>query len=129
MNGKSAFRICAILLLTSGFVLCGCGRSPASIVERFYRAVGKGEITEAKGYLSAQLGAMLGDAKVTTLLSTETAKVQSCGGIKTVDVALNGAGEVQSGTVTVTYNGKCSQKTEKVKLVKEDGKWKIAPEK
>jgi hypothetical protein len=117
------------LLFLSALLLAGCGKSPESTVESFYRAVGKGEITEAQGYISAQLVGMVGSGKIASALAKESEKIGACGGIKSVDVKLKGEGEIRSGTATITYAGKCQPNTEKTKLVKEDGKWKISAEK
>ena len=118
-----------VALTLSTLLLTGCGKSPESTVESFYKAVGKGEITEAQGYLSAQLVAMLGQGKLAAALSQETESIRNCGGIKSVDVKLQGEGEVRTGIATVNYGGNCAAKTEKTKLIKEDGKWKITIDK
>jgi hypothetical protein len=118
----------AVVLVVSA-VLFGCGKSPESAAESFYRAVGKGELTEAKSYVSAQIVGMLGDAKLSAALSGETEKIRACGGIKSVDVKLQGEGEVRTGVATVAYSGRCATKAERVKLIKEDGKWKITASK
>jgi hypothetical protein len=110
-------------------IFLGCGKSPESTVESFYYAVSKGEITEAKGYISAILVGMLGEAKLSAALSSETESIRACGGIKSIDVKLQGEGDVRTGQATITYAGNCAAKTEKTKLVKEDGKWKISANK
>jgi hypothetical protein len=105
--------------------LAGCSKSPESSVESFYRAVSKGEITEAQGYVSTQLIGMLGLQKFSAALANETERIRACGGIKDISVKLQGEGEIRSGTTTVTYGGNCPVKTESTRLIKEDGKWKI----
>jgi hypothetical protein len=129
MKPSSGLAALAGVVLAAAAIVSGCGKSPESTAESFYRAIGKGEITEAKSYLSAQIIAMLGDPKLTAALSGETERIRVCGGIKSVDVNLQGQGEVRTGTVTLAYSGRCPTKTEKLKLIKEDGKWKIAPDK
>ncbi len=109
--------------------LTGCGKSPESSVESFYKAVSKGEITEAQGYVSAHLIGMLGPQKFSAALAGESEHIRACGGIKNIAVKLQGEGEIRSGTTTVTYGGNCSPKTEAIKLIKEDGKWKITASK
>ena len=110
-------------------VLTACTKSPASTVQSFYRAVEKGEITEAKSYLSAQILGMLGEGKVSAALSAEHEKIRGCGGIKNVDAKFDGEGEIRSGNVFIEYRGNCTARSEKTKLIKEDGKWKIGPNK
>ncbi len=89
-------------------------------------AVSKGEVTEAQGYFSARVVDMLGKDKLSAQLSRQATYIQNCGGIKNVEVKLDGEGEVRSGKVTLTYAGNCRPDTEKAELVKEDGSWKIA---
>lgn len=106
-------------------LLSGCSRSPESTVERFYRAVGKGEITEAQAYVSSEVVGILGEDKLRATLAEESQRVSSCGGIRSVNVQLNGQGEIRTGSAFIMYNGQCQPKSETAKLVKEDGKWKI----
>jgi len=110
-------------------LLSSCAKTPESTVENFYEAIASGEITEAKSYLSAQIAGMLGDAKLSAVLSGESEKIQKCGGIKSIEVDMQGEGELRSGTATVTFNGDCRAKVEKTKLIKEDGIWKITASK
>lgn len=114
-----------VILMATALTLTGCAKSPESTVESFYKAVDKGEITEAQTYLSSQVTAMLGTQKLAATLAQESERAGKCGGIKSVDVKLEGQGEVRSGTAIVTYAGQCPPKNESVKLLKEDGKWKI----
>ena len=116
-------------LIATTLMLTGCAKSPESTVESFYNAVGKGEITEAQTYVSSQVTGMLGPQKMAAALAQESERVRKCGGIKSIDVKLEGQGEVRSGTAVVTYAGQCPAKNERVKLVKEDGNWKIGASK
>jgi PBP1b-binding outer membrane lipoprotein LpoB len=117
-----------IAAILGAVFLVGCGKSPESTVESFYKAVAKGEITEAQGYVSAQLVGMMGQGKISAALSQQTESIRKCGGIKSVDVKLQGEGDVRSGSATVNY-ANCKANTEKVELIKEDGKWKITASK
>lgn len=123
------YSVGTLILALASLLLSGCARSPESTVESFYRSLARGELAEAKGYVSAQLIGMMGEGKLTSALASETEKIRNCGGIKNVAVKLEGEGEVRFGVATVTYNGRCSPKTEETKLVKEDGKWKITASK
>lgn len=116
-----------IAVLAVPLLLAGCGKSPEGVTEGFYRALSKGEVTEAKGYLSSQLAAKAGDAKLNSVLTGEAQRIAKCGGVKDVVVSLQGEGEIRSGTAIVTYVDEtaCKQKTEKTNLIKEDGRWKI----
>lgn len=113
------------LLALLVLILVGCAKSPESTVESFYRALEKGEITEAKGYLSGSLTAMAGEQKLSAGLAAESERMRKCGGIKSIEVSLEGEGEIRSGKATLTFAGDCQAKTEKTKVVLEDGKWKI----
>lgn len=118
-------QLAALLIVVSVSLLSGCGKSPESIVEDFYHSLANGEISEAKGYVSAQLIGMLGEEKLSAALSNETEAINTCGGIKDIQVKLQGEGEIRFGIATVMYRGTCLPKNEKIKLIKEDGKWKI----
>src|SRR5690349_3729981 len=116
-------RLHLAVLTSATLVLAGCGgKAPESAVEHFYRAVEKGEITEAKGFLSKQILGMLGDNKATAALASETDKIKNCGGIDTVKVNLTGEGETRSGTTVVTYKKsdlpKCKTLNQKTVLIK-----------
>lgn len=124
---KNNIVVIALSLLLS-LTLTACSKSPESVVESFYKAVAKGEITEAKGYLSKQILAMGGDAKIAAALSQQSEAIAACGGIKNIEVKLTGEGELRTGTTAINYkneDAKCQQKPEKTKLMKEDGAWKI----
>lgn len=116
----------SIVLLTAA-LLAGCGMSPESSIEDYYRSLEHGEITDARSHISAQLASMLGEARLSETLSGETERIRSCGGIRDINVTLQGEGEIRSGIVNVTYKGNCPIKNASIKLIKEDGKWKIAP--
>lgn len=119
----------AIVFILSVMLLTSCAKSPESTVESFYRAIDKGEITEATGYISVQIVGMLGESKLSASLAKESEKISKCGGIKSINVKLQGKGEIRTGKASVTYAGDCPPITEKVKLVKENGKWKLAADK
>lgn len=119
-----------LILLVSALALAGCGKAPETVIESFYGALSKGEITEAKGYVSSQIAAKVGDPKLTSVLTSQAQKISECGGIKNVEVSLKGEGEIRSGTTTVTFDAAaCKQKIEKASLVKENGNWKITASK
>lgn len=120
-----------LALLTAFLLLAGCSKTPEGVIEGFYGALSRGEITESKEYISAQLIKQLGDAKLSAVLTKEAQHITECGGIKSVEVKLQGEGEIRNGTTVVTYTDEtaCKQKTEKSSLVKEDGSWKITANK
>ncbi|MFM7195446.1 MAG: DUF4878 domain-containing protein [Bacteroidota bacterium] len=113
----------ALLILTILFT--SCQESPEDVVIKFYRSVEAGNISAAKECLSERLLALAGE-KLTVGLSKQTEEMTSCGGIKNIQVDLEGTGESRKGKATVSYSGDCPDETEdKLTLVKEEGKWKI----
>ena|GEM_PF-1238888 len=128
MIAARSLRLPAIL---AALLLAGCSNGPEATVERFYRAVAAGNAEAAKAEMSVQLIGMLPPAKISAMLAEQSAKYQKCGGIKTVSVALNPATNdlERRGQVTVTFGGACSPNAEKIKLVKEAGRWKIGADK
>ena len=116
----------SIFLVT---ILSACSNSPQSTIESFYQAIDKGEISEAKTYLSSQILGMMGDKKATAALTELYEKIQKCGGIADLTTDISGEGEVRSGTTTITYKGDCPAKTEKTQMINEDGAWKITASK
>ena len=119
----------AVAFLVSFFLLAGCGRSEESTVEKFYRSLERGKISEAKGYVSAQVVGLLGDRKVSLALSKQSENIRKCGGIKKIEVKLEGSGDLRSGTTKVMFNGDCEPSFQNTKLIKEDGEWKITADK
>ena len=72
---------------------------------------------------------MLGEEKLKQALVSVSEDIAECGGSKSIDVNLKGDGEYRSGTYSISFKGDCSLKEEEVKLVKEEGKWKLAANK
>lgn len=62
MNSLNNWKSLTILVLLT--LLSGCTKSPESSVKKFYYSVEKGEITEAKEYISAQMIGMMGESKL-----------------------------------------------------------------
>lgn len=102
-----------------------CAKGPESVVEDFYAAVGKGDFSEAQGFLSGNILQMLPPAKIAAGFSQEHEKIVACGGIKNVKVDLQGEGDARSGTATVSYRGDCPDEIEEVKLAREEGAWRL----
>lgn len=127
MKIQMGLTMVAALMATS--LLVGCGKSPESTVESFYKAIAKGEVSEAKGYLSPKLTAQLGETKLNAALTGEAQRLSACGGVKSVETQLQGEGEIRTGTVTVNYvnDTACKQHKQRTNLVKENGSWKISP--
>ena len=123
MKKKSLWAISMATVL----MLSGCGKSPESTAKSFYMALGKGEITEAQSYFSSDITGNLGANKLSLALEMKAQQIKSCGGLKSVDVKLDGKGEVRSGTAKLIYSGNCAPDSHEIRLQKEDGNWKMAP--
>lgn len=115
----------AIALLFASLLLTGCGGGPGSTVEKFFEAVGAGEIDEAITYLSNSTIQTLGTDKWKAVLSDLTRAINEEGGIKSVEI-LDEA--VTGDLATVTFSlrmGNGSEDTDSVELFKENDNWKI----
>ena len=75
--------------------------------------------------MSSKIKAMVPSAKLQAALALGAEQARECGGISSVEVSLGEGDQIRTGTATVTYGGSCPPKTENVKLVKEDGEWKL----
>lgn len=118
------FKLTLFVLLIA-FSVMGCSKTPEATVRSFYGAIEKGEIGEAKKYLSSKM-IVLGDAYLSAVLSDATTQTNSCGNIKDLSVKVSGEGAVRTISTTITFKGKCPLSTEKAKLIQEDGIWKIS---
>ena len=125
VSRKLSFVACLLAALG----VSACAKGPEATVENFYAAVGKGDISEAQGYLSGTIVQMLPPAKIAAGLNQEHEKIVACGGIKNIKVDLKGDGDVRTGTATVSYRGDCSDDHGNVKLALEEGAWKIQADK
>ena len=126
MRGSRRMGVLTALLVVA---VTGCAKGPEKTVENFYMAIGKGEINEAQGYLSGNILQMLPPAKIAAGLNKEHEKIVACGGIKNIEVDLQGEGDIRTGTATVRYRGDCSDDRSEVKLALEEGAWKLQADK
>lgn len=102
---------------------------PEATVKRFYSAIEDGEVDKAADLLSSRIVSLLGEDKLRKALSEQALEIQKKGGIKSVNIdEMNEVGEIAEGKVTITF-GDGSTKTDTVKLLKEDGKWKLDADK
>jgi hypothetical protein len=112
-------------------VISGCGafdRGPAATVERFYRLVERGDISEAMTLLSGSLTAMMGD-KMRIGLAEQSRGIQAKRGIRSFNVIEeNVQGQTARVVMEVIY-GDGSRQREAAALVKEDGAWRITADK
>ena len=119
-----------LLLLPCLFLAIACFASgPEATVKRFYNAMEDGEIDTAVDLLSGRIVNLLGKDKMRKALSEQALEIKRKGGIDSVKIDdMEEVGEVAEGKVTITF-GDGSTKTEDVKLIKEEGKWKLDADK
>ena len=108
------------LLSLSALLLAGCGSSPESSVENYFRALEKGDITTAKTYFSQQIKDQLGDAKLTGVVTKQIENIRECGGIKEISVKLTGEGDFRTGTQKLSFKNAsvCPEMNDKIKVIK-----------
>lgn len=117
-----------MLALTLLF-LAACGNSPRSAVKAFYDAVEEGRVEDALKMVSSQVTSSIGIDKTRAALQSATREIHDKGGLKSLDIVKEDVvGEVAEVEVRIHY-GNGTEETEKVKVVKENGEWKIQPDK
>lgn len=119
-------RLSFIRLLVISLVLwlSACGvNSPSGVVRAFYTNIDKGEITQAMGSLSESV-MFIGEPKIRKSLEAQTEKFGQMGGLQRIDTEDDCKGEVCHVNTKLTFkNGK--EISERVKMQKEKGQWKI----
>ncbi len=108
------------------FIFAGCGSSgPDDVVNDFFRSIESGDTDKAAGMMSSQLVSMMGKEKLSTALEEQTKEMKEKGGISKIEISDKEEKEESvTMNVTITY-GDGSTKSEKTKLVLEEGEWKI----
>lgn len=106
-------------------LLAGCSRGPEGVVKGFYRSLDKGDIETAAGHLSSQIVAVFGKEKLGAALGEFAARMEQCGGLEAVEVALSGEGDTRHGNSKVSFKGDCIDQDNTVVVVKEEGDWKL----
>ena len=119
--------ILAVVVLLLANLSCGLfNKSPENTVKSFYRAVDKGEVDEAIGYLSMGTVQTLGYDKWRAALMDASRQASMKGeGIRRIEV-LDSAenGDIAWVRVDVRYENGSSDVTT-IDLVKENNEWKI----
>lgn len=118
-----------ISAVIGSLLLVGCG-TPQGVVYDFYRAIEKGEVGEAMGYIDASTQALWG-GKLKASIASSVERMEKCGGIDrivTEETASKGDYRVVRAQVTFKKAGEipgCQSMTDNVKLIKSDGSWRI----
>jgi hypothetical protein len=101
----------------------GCsvfGNSPQSSIRGFFSAVEKGEISQAKSYLSTNFTA-IGDDKLNLVLTELTKEIERCEGIKKLTIEMTDNEWVSREANTEIDYESCPTEESAFTLLKEDG--------
>lgn len=101
---------------------------PTATVESFYRAVESGDIDKAQSLLSGQVYALAGDGKIRAAMEAQSRQIKARGGIKSIETKVDERESHARVTARVVF-GDGGEGRETLKLIKENGSWKIAPDK
>jgi hypothetical protein len=121
---KYAYLIGLSLLI---FAIAGCGllSSPSRTVKLFHKHIENGEITEAMKLMSNRAIKTLGIDKMRKGFENTTREVKAKGGISELNIIKEEIiGELAEVDLEMKF-GNGSSRSDKVKLIKEDGDWKI----
>lgn len=117
------------LALALAFLVACAGRTPSAAVKNFYRAVENGDTDAAIALISPEIVGVIGDEKIKAGLQEQGLKIKQKGGISSIELKDEAVvGEVASITAVLKF-GDGSEDTEKLKLKKVGGEWKIEPQK
>lgn len=112
-------------LIAVSVLLAACG-SPQSTVEGFYRAIDAGDVEKALEYIDPGSRQMWG-GKLTAAVAVQVEKIDKCGGIDEIKIEqVSERGDLRIVKAKVVYkDAKCGHKSEKLKLIKSGGSWRI----
>jgi hypothetical protein len=123
-NIRILFAIIALILSTLACAMFPSG--PGKTVQQFFNSLERGEIQEAKSYMSSSSLQSLGSDKWDSVLVQLSQQISSSGGIDKVDITEeNVNGDIASVTVQITF-GNGTSETSVLDLVKENNQWKLA---
>ncbi|HKI06360.1 MAG TPA: DUF4878 domain-containing protein [Thermoanaerobaculia bacterium] len=126
MRRKSV--ICTLLVCAA--LAWGCtGRSPSSAVQSFYKALGDGDSDKAMSLFSQQTINMIGEEKLKAGIQGAALKLMEKGGLKHLEITNEQVSGNLATVVAVLKYGEGSMETEKIQLVKEQGGWRLQPQK
>jgi uncharacterized membrane protein YvbJ len=126
MKVTSVFLVVALCLVSAGCGLFSTG--PEATVKKFYKAVENGEFDDAMNLMSNKVKSV-GKDKLRAGLAQVTREMKSKGGVKNLDIVkMDVTGEMADGQVKIEF-GDGSSKSDSVKLIKEEGKWRIDADK
>ena len=111
--------IASAVLLTA----CGAARTPEEIVVEHYRAIETGNKKGMLEHVDPGRIKMLGENLHLAQYEKGAAEFKACGGIKSIEVELQGDEKYKTGKTSFAFNGKCPAYKSPVRLAFKDGKW------
>ena len=123
---KNILKLVAVLLVvTFAFVNCGGASGPKDIVIESFQMMEDNDQAGLKDLLSSQVKTMVDSEKLEEGMTKQHETIKEKGGIDNIEFLSEDIQEdVANFKVKLTY-GDGSTKEEKVKLVKEEGDWKL----
>lgn len=123
---KNLIKVFVIVLAVSFiFVNCGGPTGPKDVVIESFNMMESGDKDGVKDLLSSQVKAMVEDKKLDEGLDKKYEEIKEKGGIANIEFVSEDIQENEAEfKVKLTY-GDGSETTEKAKVVKEDGDWKL----
>ncbi len=120
----------SLLLVFLSVAVVGCmADSPTAATKKLYKSIEAGEIEDAMELFSQKTRNSAGADKLRAVLRQGTREIDEKGGIKSFNITSEKEiGEIAEVHVEIEY-GNGEKVTEKLNLVKEDGKWKLEPAK
>lgn len=113
------------LVLSFAFVNCGGSSGPKDIVKQSFEMMENNDQDGLKDLLSSQVKAMVDDKKLEEGMTKQYETIKEKGGIAEVKFLEEDIQENEANFKVELVYGDGSTKTEKVKLVKEEGDWKL----
>lgn len=112
-----------------GIVACSSSDSPSGTMQEFYAHMSEGEVNDAYELVSEdakKMAEMFGGVSVLADKSEEMSKKGGIKEIKVLEEEINGA--LAKVKMEITY-GNGEEDTRSDKLIREDGKWRLAADK
>jgi hypothetical protein len=112
-------------------MLCACSQSPESTVEAYFDAVADNRVEEAIDFYSLkdvkESNLTTAKGKLQMIVGEQHARIEKNGGLASVKAKLVEQKDDEA-TVEVEISYKNGQtKTDRIRLVKESGRWKLHP--
>lgn len=126
---RTRLSVLLVLVLAATAMACGVGGSPGSVIKDFYKKIDRGEVSSAMEFLSKTARTQFGDAMLQPGLNSLSETARSKGGIASVKITEEKVhGETASVSFVITYKDGTT-KSDSEKMIKEDGRWRIAASK